>query len=99
MKNNRLYVIAITFVATLGGLLFGYDTAVISGAEKSIQAYLIDSQGLSTLIHGLTISSALIGCIIGGLFSGIFASSFRQEKNITACSHFISPFSDGFRIS
>ncbi len=82
MKNNRLYVIAITFVATLGGLLFGYDTAVISGAEKSIQAYLIDSQGLSTLIHGLTISSALIGCIIGGLLSGIFASKFGRKKTL-----------------
>ncbi len=82
MKNNRLYVIAITFVATLGGLLFGYDTAVISGAEKSIQAYLIDSQGLSTLIHGLTISSALIGCIIGGLLSGIFASALGRKNTL-----------------
>ena len=51
MKKNRLYVVELTFVATLGGLLFGYDTSVISGAEKSIQAYLIESQGLSTLIH------------------------------------------------
>ena len=48
-------------VATLGGLLFGYDTAVISGAEKSIQAYLINGLGLGTLAHGATISSALIG--------------------------------------
>ncbi|HKI88085.1 MAG TPA: D-xylose transporter XylE [Draconibacterium sp.] len=82
MKNNRLYVIAITVVATLGGLLFGYDTAVISGAEKSIQSFLIDSQGLSTLIHGLTISSALIGCIIGGLLSGILASKFGRKKTL-----------------
>lgn len=68
MKNdqNKLYVVGLTLVATLGGLLFGYDTAVISGAEKSIQAYLIDSQGLSAFIHGATTSSALIGCIIGG---------------------------------
>ena len=80
MKTNRLYIAAVTFVATLGGLLFGYDTAVISGAEKSIQSYLIESRGLSTLIHGLTISSALIGCIIGGLISGIIASSFGRKK-------------------
>ena len=59
------YIISITLVAALGGLLFGYDTAVISGAEKSVQKFLITSQGLGTLIHGLTISSALIGCIIG----------------------------------
>lgn len=80
MNNNRLYITAVTFVAALGGLLFGYDTAVISGAEKSIQVYLIDSQGLSTLIHGLTISSALIGCIIGGLISGIIASGIGRKK-------------------
>ncbi len=80
MNNNRFYIIAVTFVATLGGLLFGYDTAVISGAEKSIQSYLIESQGLSTLIHGLTISSALIGCIIGGLISGIIASAYGRKK-------------------
>ena len=54
-------------VATLGGLLFGYDTAVISGAEKSIEAYLIRPLGLSSLIHGATVSSALVGCIIGGI--------------------------------
>jgi SP family xylose:H+ symportor-like MFS transporter len=72
----------ITFTATLGGLLFGYDTAVISGAEKSVQAFLIDSQGLSTLVHGLTISSALIGCIIGGAVSGYFASKLGRKKSL-----------------
>ena len=63
---NVLYITVLTLVATLGGLLFGYDTAVISGAEKSIQQYLIIPQGFSALVHGATISSALIGCVIGG---------------------------------
>ncbi len=76
------YLAVITFTATLGGLLFGYDTAVISGAEKSIQAYLVESQGLSTWVHGLTISSALIGCIIGAALSGIFASRFGRKKSL-----------------
>ena len=79
------YIISITLVATLGGLLFGYDTAVISGAEKSIQAFLITSQGLSSLIHGLTISSALIGCIIGGALSGIFASKIGRKTVFDDC--------------
>ncbi len=65
-ERNSFYIAGITLVATLGGLLFGYDTAVISGAEKSIQAYLIYGLGLNSLVHGATISSALIGCIIGG---------------------------------
>src|SRR5579871_1989501 len=62
-------VIRLTFVATLGGLLFGYDTAVISGAVSSIDAYFIDPLGLSetarSSLSGWTIGSALIGCIIG----------------------------------
>jgi len=82
MRKNRLYVIAVTVVATLGGLLFGYDTAVISGAEESVQSYLINSQGLSTLIHGLTISSALVGCIIGGLLSGVLSSKFGRRNTL-----------------
>ena len=98
MKNNRLYIIAITFVATLGGLLFGYDTAVISGAEKSIQAYLVESQGLSSLIHGLTTSSALIGCIIGGLLSGVLASALGRKKTllIAAFLFFLSAMGSGY---
>ncbi|HOO85011.1 MAG TPA: D-xylose transporter XylE, partial [Prolixibacteraceae bacterium] len=98
MKHNRLYVVAITFVATLGGLLFGYDTAVISGAEKSIQAYLIESQGLSTLIHGITTSSALIGCIIGGVISGILASKLGRRKSLLLASvlFFLSALGSGY---
>ena len=54
----------VAFVASLGGLLFGFDTAVISGAEKDIQ----DVYNLSDFAHGFTMSSALIGTIIGALF-------------------------------
>jgi SP family xylose:H+ symportor-like MFS transporter len=100
MKNgqSKLYVTGLTLVATLGGLLFGYDTAVISGAEKSIQAYLIDSQGLSTFIHGATTSSALIGCIIGGALSGLFSSRFGRKKSlmIAAFLFFISALGSGY---
>ncbi len=98
MKRNNFFIIAITVVATLGGLLFGYDTAVISGAEKAVQEFLINSQGLSTLIHGLTISSALIGCIIGGGISGIFASKIGRRKSlmIAALLFFISALGSGY---
>lgn len=86
-KNiNTGYVVLLTLVATLGGLLFGYDTAVISGAEKSIQAFLIDPQGLSSLVHGLTTSSALIGCIIGGAVSGLLALKLGRKKTLIVAS-------------
>src|SRR5690554_4656035 len=100
MKNgqNKFYVVGLTLVATLGGLLFGYDTAVISGAEKSIQAYLIDSQGLSAFIHGATTSSALIGCIIGGAISGILSSRYGRKRSLmlAALLFFISALGSGF---
>ncbi len=80
--ENVPFVVGITLIATLGGLLFGYDTAVISGAEKSVQLYLVDSLGLSTWVHGATISSALIGCIIGGAISGWLASGMGRKNTL-----------------
>ena len=80
--RNTFYIATITLVATLGGLLFGYDTAVISGADKSIQAYLINGLGLGSLAHGATISSALIGCIIGGSISGLLSSNYGRKTSL-----------------
>ena len=81
-KRNLGYIIVITMVAALGGLLFGYDTAVISGAEKSLEKYFIESLGLSSFIHGVTTSSALIGCIIGGIISGYFSRQFGRKNSL-----------------
>jgi SP family xylose:H+ symportor-like MFS transporter len=80
MSHNKSFVYIITLVATLGGLLFGYDTAVISGAEKSIQSFLIEPLGLSSFLHGVTVSSALVGCIIGGAISGLVSSKYGRKK-------------------
>ena len=98
MKYNKTYIFGITLVATLGGLLFGYDTAVISGAEKSIEAYLIRPLSLNSLIHGATVSSALIGCIIGGVISGVFSNRFGRRKTllIAAVLFFVSALGSGF---
>ncbi|MBN1821058.1 MAG: D-xylose transporter XylE [Prolixibacteraceae bacterium] len=95
--RNSLYIVGITLVATLGGLLFGYDTAVISGAEKSIQSFLIIGLGLSSWAHGATISSALIGCIIGGIISGIMSSKFGRKKTlfVAAALFFVSALGSG----
>ncbi|WP_192821883.1 D-xylose transporter XylE [Rufibacter sp. LB8] len=96
--QNLPYIAGITLIATLGGLLFGYDTAVISGAEKSVQAYLITGQGLSTWVHGVTISSALIGCILGGAVSGLFSSRLGRKKTliIAAVLFLLSALGSGY---
>jgi len=97
-QYNKSYIVGITLVATLGGLLFGYDTAVISGAEKSIQAFLIHPLGLSTWIHGATVSSALVGCIIGGAISGFFSNRMgrRQTLRLAALLFFLSALGSAF---
>ncbi len=74
-KGSKLYLFSIVLVAVIGGLLFGYDTAVISGAEKGLQAFFMGADFEYTdAIHGITSSSALIGCITGSAVSGFFAS-------------------------
>jgi len=99
MKDrNTSYVVGITLVATLGGLLFGYDTAVISGAAKSIQAYLINGLRLGPFAYGATISSALIGCIIGGMISGIVSLKLGRKRSlmIAAALFFLAAIGSGF---
>ncbi|WP_078379004.1 D-xylose transporter XylE [Sutcliffiella halmapala] len=98
MMNNKAYILLITLVATLGGLLFGYDTAVISGAEGALQAYFADNLNLSSLVHGLTVSSALIGCIIGGLLSGYCSNRFGRKPTliIAALLFFVSSLGSAY---
>jgi SP family xylose:H+ symportor-like MFS transporter len=71
-------------VAVLGGLLFGYDTAVISGAEKGLQAFFLGAKDFqyTDVMHGFTSSSALIGCIIGSALSGLFADKFGRKRSL-----------------
>ncbi len=67
----------------MGGLLFGYDTAVISGAVSSIDANFIDPQHLSetarSSLSGWTISSALFGCIIGAIVAGWVSNAIGRK--------------------
>ena len=76
MKNNRVIVWSVT--VALGGFLFGFDTAVISGAEQDIQRVW----SLDSLQHGLTVSIALIGTVIGALFGGIPSDLLGRKKTL-----------------
>jgi len=74
-KNKVLFW---SVVVALGGFLFGFDTAVISGAEQSIQKFW----NLSAFEHGLTISIALIGTIGGALFGSIPAERLGRKRTL-----------------
>jgi len=90
------YVILVSIVAALGGLLFGFDTAVISGTINFIQPYF----GLSEAGLGWTVSSLLFGCIIGVFLSGKAGDRYGRKRMLmlsailffvssvsSACSH------------
>lgn len=73
-SGNKL-VIRSAVIAALGGLLFGFDTAVISGAERSIQQLF----QLDGFWHGFTVAVALIGTVIGALFGGKPADRYGRN--------------------
>ena len=95
MSRLNPFTVLITLIATLGGLLFGYDTAVISGAVDSLRFYFVDPQHLAgtdeaNSLLGFVVSSALIGCILGGLLGGWVSSFFgRKGGLIVAASLFL----------
>lgn len=72
----KSYVILISVVAALGGLLFGFDTAVISGTINFIQPYF----GLSEAGLGWTVSSLLFGCIAGVFLAGKAGDQYGRKK-------------------
>ncbi len=78
MKYIWLYVVAV--VASLGGLLSGFDTGVISGALL----YINETWNLSDYLQGILVSSVLIGAVIGAATNGILADIFGRKKIIIA---------------
>jgi MFS transporter, SP family, arabinose:H+ symporter len=74
--NTRIFFWSLT--AALAGFLFGFDTVVISGAEKTIQSLW----GLSPGIHGFAMASALYGTVVGSLFGGWPADRFGRKLTL-----------------
>ena len=91
-------VVLLTLIATLGGLLFGYDTAVINGAVDSLKAYFIDPRfadlanpaqaNAANSLLGFVVSSALIGCIIGGLIGGWVSTHVGRKRGLMIAALF-----------
>ncbi|MBC7827778.1 MAG: sugar porter family MFS transporter [Chitinophagaceae bacterium] len=70
------YPVRIALIAALGGFLFGFETAVISGAEKTIQQLW----SLSSFWQGFTVASSLIGTVIGSVIAGVPAQKYGRKK-------------------
>ena len=66
IESDRRYLWSLALIASLGGFLFGYDTAVISGTIGFVKAKF----GLDAVMEGWYVSSALVGCITGVLLAG-----------------------------
>lgn len=75
-STNTNFIYKITFVAAVGGLLFGYDTAVIAGAIGFLQMKF----ELSSAMMGWVASCALIGCMIGTTFAGTLSDKIGRKK-------------------
>jgi sugar porter (SP) family MFS transporter len=76
MNNRKVFLWSL--VVALGGFLFGFDTAVISGAEQSIQHYW----NLTPIEHGLTVSIALIGTVLGSLVGGLPSDRLGRRSTL-----------------
>lgn len=76
MKNQNLLLI--TVVSSLGGLLFGYDTGVINGTQFYFSKYF----ELSAAMKGWVVSSALVGCFVGALFSGLISKAYGRKNSL-----------------
>ena len=76
MKSSTLYLI--TCAVSLGGLLFGFDSGVISGCEEAIQLEF----GLSPFWHGLVVAGARIGTVFGALAAGRMCDRFGRKPTL-----------------
>ncbi|MWC27695.1 sugar porter family MFS transporter [Paenibacillus sp. MMS18-CY102] len=81
-EPNMRYVTLVSIIAALGGLLFGFDTAVVSGAIGFMQ----DKFELNGIQTGWAVSSLIIGCIVGAAASGWLSDRFGRKKVLIAAA-------------
>lgn len=76
------FVLFATGVTAIGGFLFGYDTAVINGANSYLKAHM----NLTPAQEGLAGASAILGCIPGAMFAGFLSDRFGRKKMLFLCA-------------
>ncbi|MBN1143363.1 MAG: sugar porter family MFS transporter [Bacteroidales bacterium] len=75
MKRNAFFILIVCFVASLGGILFGFDTAVISGTFNFVEHYFV----LNKVEVGWFVSSAIIGAVIGSISGGTISDKYGRK--------------------
>ncbi|WP_111684387.1 sugar porter family MFS transporter [Winogradskyella tangerina] len=76
--NKGAYLLLITAISALGGLLFGYDTGVINGAQYFLSQYF----ELDPALKGWVVGSALIGCLVGALIAGVLSIVIGRKSSL-----------------
>ncbi len=85
-KKTSYYLIAISFVSTIGGFLFGYDTAIIAGCNTFLEAHF----QLTPAMLGWVVSSALLGTILGCIISGSITDKIGRKKALILAAIMLS---------
>lgn len=83
-KYNHGFILGITLVSAMGGLLFGYDWVVIGGAKPFYERFFAITS--SPYLQGWAMSSALIGCLFGALLSGYFSDRYGRKLPLVAAA-------------
>ncbi len=83
-KFNKQFILGITLVSAMGGLLFGYDWVVIGGAKPFYERFFDITN--SPYLQGWAMSSALIGCLVGAMASGFLADRFGRKRPLIAAA-------------
>src|SRR5277367_6518005 len=83
---NIGFVVFCAAVTGIGGLLFGYDTAVINGANTFLKQYFHLDPLKDSFLIGLATASAIVGCIPGAMSAGFISDKFGRRKVLFFCA-------------
>lgn len=83
-RFNMLYILLISLVSAMGGLLFGYDWVVIGGAKIFYEPFF-GLEGLAAM-RGWAMSCALVGCLAGALLAGMWCDRYGRKKMLIIAS-------------